>query len=217
MEEGGQPTVGDLGGEFDVLRAERGEIDRDVLAHRMVDQLQGLAEPRALIFRKRELVVRAVMHHDLSSPDRTTDLHNLALTAEGLVVLHAMEPLDDLRAGRTEAEDEAPARDCVEPGGGHGDRAGGAAVDVEDARTELHGVGLRSEVTQDRHGVEAVEFRHPADIDAGLLQISGFGGGQPRVAGVREHHRQLHGAERMRDTARRETGSRDAKTSTLAA
>ena len=70
---------------------------------------------------------------------------------------------------------EAPARYCVEPGSGHGDRAGGTAVDVEDARTELHGVGLRSEVAEDRHGVEAVEFRHPADIDAGLLQISGFG------------------------------------------
>ena len=201
MEEGGQPAVGDLGGEFDVLRAERGEIDRDVLAHRMVDQLQGLAEPRALILRKRELVVRAVVHHDLSSPDRTTDLHDLALTAEGLVVLHAVEPLDDLRAGRTEAEDEAPARDCVEPGSGHRDRAGGAAVDVEDARTELHGVGLRSEVTEDRHGVEAVKLRHPADIDAGLLQIGGFGRSQPRVAGVREHHRQLHGAERTQATA----------------
>ena len=183
----------------------------------MVDQLQGFAEPRALILRKRELVVRAVVHDDLSPPDRTTDLHDLALTAEGLVVLHAVEPLDDLRAGRTEAEDEAPARDCVEPGSGHRDRAGGAAVDVEDARTELHGVGLRSEVTEDRHGVEAVKLRHPADIDAGLLQIGGFGRSQPRVAGVREHHRQLHGAKRTWAAARRETGSTHAKTSTLAA
>ena len=48
-EEDRQPAVRDLRRERDVLRADRGEVDRDVRAGRVDDQLERLAEPgRAL-------------------------------------------------------------------------------------------------------------------------------------------------------------------------
>src|SRR3712207_8812144 len=42
----------DLGGELDVLRAERGQQHRDALADRGVDQLERLSETGALLDRK---------------------------------------------------------------------------------------------------------------------------------------------------------------------
>ena len=128
-----QPAVGEFGGEFHILGTERCQVDRDVFAERMVDQLERLAEPRALILGQRELVVGAVVHDDLSLPDLAADLHDLPLTSEGPVVLDAMEPLNHLRTRRTQPKDEPAARHRIETRGRHGDRAGRAAVDVEDA------------------------------------------------------------------------------------
>ena len=44
-EEDREPAVGDLGRERDVLRPDRGEVDRDVGPARVHDDLERLAEP----------------------------------------------------------------------------------------------------------------------------------------------------------------------------
>ena len=65
------------------------------------------------------------------------ELDDLAGAAQRLVVGHAVEALDDLRAGGAEADDRAAAGDVVEAGRGLQQGAGGAGVDVEDAGADL--------------------------------------------------------------------------------
>ena len=60
IEEHRLPALGDLGGQLDVLRAQRRDRDRNAVADRMIDQLQRLAEAGAPVGGQRNLVVLAV-------------------------------------------------------------------------------------------------------------------------------------------------------------
>ena len=83
-EEDGQPAVGDLGGERDVLRADRGEVDGDVGAP-VEDRLERLAEPGGVGPRVRDLVVVArELERLLAPPDRADDLDVFARPRERL-------------------------------------------------------------------------------------------------------------------------------------
>ena len=63
-EEHRQPAVGDLAGQLQVLRPDRGQVDRDVLAYRVQGEPQRLARPVG----QRQRVVLAVVGDRLGGP-----------------------------------------------------------------------------------------------------------------------------------------------------
>jgi hypothetical protein len=103
-EEDRQPAVGDLGREGDVLRPDRGEVDRHVAAERLQDQLQRLAEPGRVLAGVGNVVVGAVVLDRLAAERGADDLDVLARAAEWLPPRDAVPALDDLRPGGAEAE-----------------------------------------------------------------------------------------------------------------
>ena len=193
VEQERQPAVGVLRRALDALRAERGHEDRDRGALGLVEQLEGLAEAGALALGERELE-DAVVDERLAAQPAAEDVDDLAGAAQRLVVGDAVEALDDLRAGRAEADHGAAAGHVVEAGRGLEQGAGGAGVDVEDAGADLDRLGPRGEVAHQRGGVEAVRLRHPDRVQPGLLQPGHLVGGLPRVSGIDERHRELHGS-----------------------
>ena len=132
-EEDRQPTVGLLGGHGHVLGTQRGHPDRDPVTDRAGDDLERLAEARALIRRQRELVVATVVGDALAAPHRAADVDHLAGAPERCVVPDAVEALDHLGAGRPEAEDEPTVGERVDPRRGHRHERRGAGVDRQDA------------------------------------------------------------------------------------
>ncbi len=111
----GNPAVGDLAGERGVLRADRGEVDRDPLLHGGDRQLQRLAGPVG----QRQLERLAV---ELDAFARERHAHHGDVLARALQLLGEALPvpaLGDLRAGGADAEDHAPVRELVDRRGGH--------------------------------------------------------------------------------------------------
>ena len=186
------PGVGDLGGQLDVLRADRGDHDGDALAHRVVDELEGLAEAGALPLGQRQLVVLAVVLDALAPPHLAADVDDLAGAAERRGVGHAVEALDDLRPGRADAEREPPAGDVVQARGGLRERGRRAGVDVEDAGGDLQPLGLGGDVAHLAHRVEAVRLRDVDDVEAGLLVVGQLLDGLLETSGVAERHPDAH-------------------------
>src|SRR5580692_3677463 len=86
--EDGLPALGDLGGERDVLRAERGDDDRDALPDRVVDQLERLAEAGAALVGQR--VVLALVVQPVAAPHHPADLDQLPGPPDRGVVPHAV-------------------------------------------------------------------------------------------------------------------------------
>ncbi|CPU49577.1 Uncharacterised protein [Mycobacteroides abscessus] len=194
QEEDGLPAFGDLGGERDVLGAERRDQYRDAVAHRVVDQLQGLAEAGALLRGERHGEVLALELEALAAPHLATDLDGLAGAAQRCVVLDAVEPLDHLGARGADAEDEPAARDVVQAGRGHGQQSGGAGVQLEDARRELYGGGLGGEVSELACGVIRVSLGDERDIQTDFLQLSEFVDHFGESAGVAQRGSNAHAA-----------------------
>ena len=105
-EEDGEPAVGDLAGELEVLRPDRGEVDGQVGARRVIVSAQRL--PRAVGQRQREVLSGI---RDLLAPQRhADDLDVLPRAGERGGEAHAVPALADLRAGDTEPEAEASFR-----------------------------------------------------------------------------------------------------------
>src|SRR5271166_2135618 len=98
------PALGDLGGEFDVLRAQRRDCYRNAFAHRVIDELEGFAQTRAAIRGQRDLIVLAAVLHPFPAPHLSADLHDLAGAAYRGVELDAVEPLDHLRSRSADPE-----------------------------------------------------------------------------------------------------------------
>ena len=115
MEEHRDPAVGDLRGHRNIGRTQRRNIDRDVGTLRMVDQLERLAQTRALVWRERQLVAGAVVLHHLAAPNLAADLDQLTLAADRAVVGHAVPALDHLRARRTDAQNETSSETASRP------------------------------------------------------------------------------------------------------
>lgn len=189
--EGGQPAVGDLGGQPDIGGAERGDVERDLLAHRTGEDLQGLAESAALLLGQRH-VGDAVVVDDFAAPDPAAQFDGLAGPAERLVVRLAVPALDDLRPGRAEPQQRPAAGDRVESGTGLGDQGGGAGVDVEDRRTDLHAFGAGGQIAHEGGRVEAVGLRDPDGVESGGLQGSDLVAGLARVARVVQRQGEFH-------------------------
>src|SRR4029077_8310866 len=88
--EGRLPAIRHLGRERDVLRADRGDRDRDAVPERMVDQLQRLAPARALAGWQRHGVVAPGVGQRLAPPYLAADLDRLSGPAERRVEGHAV-------------------------------------------------------------------------------------------------------------------------------
>ncbi len=173
-EEDRQPAVGDLRAERDVLRSDRRDVDRDVVARRMHDELERLAEPGRVGTRVRDVVVRAVMLEPLlARQDRAHDLHVLARLAEGLAVRLAVPTLHDLRTGETEPEQEAVAAEEVERHRGHRGHGRRARGHLHDRGAEVDALGVRHHPRDRRDGVGAVRLGGPHRMEAELLRFLG--------------------------------------------
>src|SRR5207248_6723781 len=132
VDEDRQPAVRDLGGEGDVLRADRREEDRNVRPERPEHQLQRLPEPGGADAVVRDPVVLALVLDRLAAERGADDLDVFARLPERLAPWLAVPALDHLRAGGAEAEDEAAARHQVEGRGGHRGVRGRASRDLHD-------------------------------------------------------------------------------------
>src|SRR5205807_9774502 len=108
-----QPSVGDLGGEPDVLRSLRAQVDGEVRAEGMNGELQGLAEPRAARIRER-VVIAVVRDRPLALEHVADDPYVLAGALERLGEGLPIPPLDHLRSRDAEPEDEPAAGEVVD-------------------------------------------------------------------------------------------------------
>ena len=80
------------------------------VAHRVVDELQRLAEAGALACRQRHLARSGRRRRtSLALPDHAADLDVLLDALHRLLVGHAVEALDDLRPGGAETEMNRPS------------------------------------------------------------------------------------------------------------
>lgn len=186
-----QRPVGDLTGLFEVLGADGGDVERDVLALGVHGQLDGLARAAG----QRQRPVLAVVGEPLTAHRLAYDLHVLAGTGERLVELDAVPALGDLRPGDAETEPEAAAGERVEGGGGHRGHRGLTGRNLEDGRADVDTLGLGGDPGEHCGRVRPVGLGGPADgvsEPVGLLrhgQIVRVHSGTP----VAEVDPELHG------------------------
>ena len=189
------PAVGQLGGQLDVLRAERGQDDRDVRADRVVDELQRLAESGALPGRQRDLIVRALVLQPLPAPHLAADLDQLAGPGQRRVVGNAVPALDDLRPGRADAQRETSAGDVVEAGRRHRRHRRRARVDLHDAGRQLDPLGHRGQIAKLADRVVTVGLRHEDDVQPGLFEVGQLSRRLLEAARVVQCHSDAHAAD----------------------
>src|SRR5262249_62057710 len=121
-EDGGEPTVGDLGGKLDRAGGNRGEVDGGVGAERTKHQPERLPEPGRARPLVRDRIVLAVVLEPLAPKRGPNDLHVLARLRKRPSPRLSVPALDDLRAGDAETESEPAAAHEVEGRRGHGGR-----------------------------------------------------------------------------------------------
>ena len=186
------PALGQLGGEFYVLRPERRHHDRDPFPDRVIDQLERLAQAGALISWQRDGVVPALMHQPLAPPDAAADFDDLPGAPDRRVVRHPMPALDHLRARGPDAQHEPAPGHVVQAGRRHRGEGRRPGIELQDARGDLHPLGLRGEVAELADRIEAVSLGHEDDVEAGLLVIGQLGDGLGEVARVIQCHPDAH-------------------------
>ena len=170
-----EPPLGQLRRHLDVLRSERGDVHGDPLADGVVHDLESLAETGARSLRQRHLVVGALVHQPVAPPHRAADLDDLSGARQWRVVGHAVEPLDHLGTGRSQAQDAAPLRELVDADRRHGQECRGARVEGQDARADLRPLRDRGQEPHGGHGVGAVGLARPEVLDPDVLQPLGVG------------------------------------------
>src|ERR1035437_2654234 len=105
-EEDGQPAIGDLAGELEVLGTDSRQIDRQMLAHWVDGHPQGLAGS----VWKRQRPMLALVGDGLSSQGHPDDVDVLAGPYQRRIELDPVPSLAHLRPGDPEAAPEGPAR-----------------------------------------------------------------------------------------------------------
>ena len=176
------PAVRQFGRERDVLRADRRDRDRDAVPYRVVDQLQRLAQAGAFAGRQRHGVVTSGVGQRLAPPDLAADLDRLPGPADRRVEGHTVEALDDLRPGGAYPQLEAAVGQVVQAGCGHRQQGGGARVELQDPGRDMRAAGPGGDVAQAADRVEAVQFGHGNQLDAGLLVVGQLGGALSEAA-----------------------------------
>ncbi len=188
-----QPAVGDLAGELEVPRPDRGEVDRQPLAHRVHGQPQRLA--RAV--RQRQGPVLPLVRDGLAAQRHRDDVDVLAGAPERVVEPDAVPALAHLRARDAEPEPEAATGERVERRGGHRGGGGRAGRDLHHRGAQADPLGQRTDPGEHGRRVRAVRLRRPGDGVAepvGLLRegdVVGVVAGAP----VAEVQPEFHGPE----------------------
>ena len=155
--EDGQPAVGDLPRELEVLRPDRSEVDRHLRPHRVDDELQRLAGA----VRDRELPVLALVRNGFPAQRHPHDVDVLAGPAERCGERHAVPALADLRAGHPETEPEPATGERVDRGGGHRGRRRRARGDLHHRCPEVDPLRLRADPREHGRRVRAVGLGDP--------------------------------------------------------
>ena len=185
-DEDGEPAVGDLGREGDVLRPQGREVDRDLGAQRAQHQLQRLAESGRALAVPRDAVVLALVCDDVPPQCRADDLDVLARLAERLAPRLAVPALDHLWPRRSEPEQEAAAGEEVERRRRHRRVRGSASRDLHDRRAELDPLRAPRQPAEDADRVRAPGLRDPDGVEAEPL---GFLHEREQLGGVRAGRR----------------------------
>ena len=132
--------------------------------------LSALPSPSAAL--QREVVELAVVLDGLAAgDDAADDVDVLAGAGERAGIGLAVPALDDLRAGRAEAEDEAPAGQVVERDRRHRRGRRGARRELDDAGAEADALGVRAPPGERREGVGAVGLGRPHRVEAEALGL----------------------------------------------
>jgi hypothetical protein len=166
--EDAEPAVGDLAGELEVLGADRGQVDRHVVADRPDGQLQRLARS----VRQREGEVLALVRDGLAAEGGVHDGNVLTRPEQRLREPDAVPALRHLRPGHAETEPEPPVRQPVQGGRGHRGHRRGASRDLEHRRADVDRGGLGGDPAEQRGGVRAVRLRRPGDRESEPLGLS---------------------------------------------
>jgi hypothetical protein len=172
------------------------QLDRGDRVH---DRLQRLALPERARPGVRELDLGAVVGHRLLPVEHLA--HDRDVVADALVRLAprlAVPPLDDLRAGHPDADDEPTAAgEGVDRHGVHGQRGRRPGCQLHHRGPELDAVGDRREVRQRRQRVGAVGLGRPHGVvPEGLGPLDGVDRhGEVGGAVQLESESQLHGSE----------------------
>ncbi len=161
-----QPAVGDLPGEPQHPRRERGQVDRDVRERRA-----GQPHRPALAARERDRDRLPRVDDLLTRQRHPHDLDGLAQPRARPPERHPVQAFDHLRAGRAEPEQEPAAGQLGQRarGLGHRDRAAGA--DLDHAGAEQHPPGAPGEPAERGRRVGPPGFGDPADVQAQPLGL----------------------------------------------
>ena len=179
-EEDGEPPVGDLCGQGHVLRSFGPQDDRDLLAQRMDDGLERLAQPGAARIGER---IGGTVTGDrrLSGDHLAHDVHVLDGPGQRLLERLAVPSLDHLGPGHTEAEHEPPPRQMVEGDGGHAHGRRGAGRHLAQGGAEADPTGLRAPPAERGERIRAVGLGRPDRVETQALGL----GHQLRCVGRR--------------------------------
>jgi hypothetical protein len=109
-EEDRLPTVGEFAGQLEILRPDGGQVDRNVLAHRMQHQVQRLARPVG----QRQLVRLAAVADPFAGQGQVDDVDVLTGAGQRLGEAHSVPALGHLRAGHAEPQAETACGQRVE-------------------------------------------------------------------------------------------------------
>ena len=167
-EEDRQPAVGDLRRQRDVLRPDRREVDRDVGAARVHDDLERLAEAGRVRAAVRDVVVLAVVLERLlaRSGSRARSRRTRACARAACRTAGRASPRRP--AGRTTPSPsrKRPPLMPVERRRGHRGHRRGARRHLHDRGAELDALGVRHRPGERRDRVGAVGLGGPRRVEA---------------------------------------------------
>src|SRR5215469_2386930 len=101
------------------------------------------------------------MHQRLAAPDSAADADDFIDTADRAIERDAVEALDDLRTGSSDAEDAATARERIDARCGHRQQRRTARVERQDRGADLYPLGNRSQEAHEAGRVKPVQFGGP--------------------------------------------------------
>ena len=165
-----QPTVCDLTGEFERLRAQRGEVDRQIRLGR-----DGRLEGFALAAGAGQYVVLAVVHEAFAAQAEPDDVDVLTQSTERLCEGSAVQSLDDLWAADPESEGEPIAGDLRQ--GECRQRCGRRCPgrDLHDPGADADVLGDRGEIPERCNGLHPPCLGRPDRVDTEPVSCANVG------------------------------------------
>src|SRR5664280_1301493 len=162
-------------------RCQTGQVDRDVLAHRVDGELERPTWP----VWQRQGVVLACVFDPVAAQRHPDDIDVLPGAAQRRVEAHPVPAFGHLRPGDADAQPEPAAGQRVQRGRRHRGQGGTATGNLEDGRADVDPLGLGCHPGQHGGRVRAVRLGGPDDGVAepvglpGQLEIVGVVSGAP--------------------------------------